>query len=329
MAIGAASAGVRAMCGTSGGGFSLMVEALGFAGMIEVPLVVVNSQRTGPSTGLPTKTEQGDLLFVMHASQGDFPRIVVAPRSLKECFNVGAEAFNLADRYQVPVIVLLDLFLSEHVENVDGGFDVDSVTIDRGKLVSSNTSGGRFKRYEITDDGVSPRVIPGTPGAEFIAPSDEHTEYGDLVSDALAGIDEYVEVRRQMNSKRMRKIDTMLKNENIFFPHVDGEGDYYFVTFGSTTDAAIEAIELLKGRGVKVGLISFDYLMPLDREKTTTILQGKKLIDVECNFTAQLAKVIMMNTGIDIPNRILKSDGEAITGEEIARGAVDVIKDYK
>ncbi len=330
MTIGAANAGVRAMCGTSGGGFSLMVEGVGFAGMLEVPLVVVESQRTGPSTGLPTKTEQADLLFVMHASQGEFPRIVVAPRSIKECFTVGANAFNLAERYQVPVLILLDLFLSEHIESIDGGFDLDSITIDRGKLVTSNNGAGRFKRYEITDDGVSPRAVPGTPGTEFMAPSDEHNEYGDLVSDALAGIDEYVEVRRKMHAKRMRKIDTMLKKESIFFPHLDGNGsDYYFVTFGSTTDAAIEAVGLLKERGMKVGLISFDYLMPLDKNKTKSILEGKRLIDVECNFTAQLAQVIMMNTGIEIPNRILKSDGEAITGEEIAQKAVEIIKNYK
>ncbi len=330
MAIGAANAGARAMCGTSGGGFSLMTEAVGLAGMLEVPVVIVDSQRTGPSTGLPTKTEQGDLLFVMHSSQGEFPRIVVAPRNIKECFEIGSQVHNLAERYQTPVLVLLDLYLSEHIESIDGGFDLDKVTIDRGKLLSSNPGTGRFKRYEITDDGVSPRSVPGTPGMEFIAPSDEHNEYGDLISDALAGLDESVEMRIKMNEKRMRKIDTMLKNESVFVPQVDGEGsDYYFVTFGSTTDAAIEAAELLKAKGMKIGIVSFNYLMPLDKEKTKRILQGKRLIDVECNFTAQLAQVIMMNTGIEINNKILKHDGEAITGDEIAAKAAEIIKNYK
>jgi 2-oxoglutarate ferredoxin oxidoreductase subunit alpha len=330
MAIGAANAGVRSMCGTSGGGFSLMAEGVGFASMLEVPLVVVESQRTGPSTGLPTKTEQADLLFVMHASQGEFPKIVVAPRNIKECFTVGYQAFNLAEKYQCPVLVLLDLYLSEHIESVEGGFDLDAVTVDRGKLVLSNTTGGRFKRYEITEDGISPRGIPGTPGTEFIAPSDEHNEYGDLISDAFSGIDEYVEIRRQMHSKRMRKMKTMLKNENIFYPSVENEAaNYFFVTFGSTTEPATEAIELLKARGVNVGLISFNYLMPLDKERTAAILKGKKLINVECNYTGQLAQVIRTNTGIEIKNSILKYDGEAITGEEIAAKTAEVIKNFK
>ena len=329
MAIGAATAGVRAMCGTSGGGFSLMVEGLGMAGMIETPVVIAESQRTGPSTGLPTKTEQADLLFVMHASQGEFPRIVVAPRSIQECFTVGSEVFNLAERYQCPVIVLLDLYLSERVESVDG-LDLDSVTIDRGKLVTENTTGERFKRYEITEDGISPRSIPGTPGLEFIAPSDEHDEYGDLVSDMYSGIDEYVEIRRQMHSKRMRKIETMLKNEKVFAPEIDNpSAEYFFVTFGSTTEPVQEAARVLNESGKSFGVISFSYIMPLDKEKTRRMLENKKLIDVECNYTAQLAQVIMANTGIDIKNRILKFDGEAVTGTELARLAMETVKNFK
>jgi 2-oxoglutarate ferredoxin oxidoreductase subunit alpha len=329
MAIGAATAGVRAMCGTSGGGFSLMVEGLGMAGMIETPVVIAESQRTGPSTGLPTKTEQADLLFVMHASQGEFPRIVVAPRSIQECFTVGSEVFNLAERYQCPVIVLLDLYLSERVESVDG-LDLDSVTIDRGKLVTENTTGERFKRYEITEDGISPRSIPGTPGLEFIAPSDEHDEYGDLVSDMYSGIDEYVEIRRQMHSKRMRKIETMLKNEKVFTPEIDNpSAEYFFVTFGSTTEPVQEAARVLNESGKSFGVISFSYIMPLDKEKTRRMLENKKLIDVECNYTAQLAQVIMANTGIDIKNRILKFDGEAVTGTELARLAMETVKNFK
>ncbi len=325
MAIGASAAGVRSMCGTSGGGFSLMVEALGLAGILETPLVVVESQRTGPSTGLPTKTEQADLLFVMHASQGEFPRIVVAPRSTEESFDIAAEAFNLADRYQCPVIILMDLYLSEHVRSMER-LNVEGVTIDRGKVVTEQKEEGRFKRYLITDDGVSPRAFPGTKGLEFIAPSDEHNEYGDLVSDAFAGLDESVEVRIQMNAKRMRKIDTMLERESVFVPHVDIEGEQYLVTFGSTTQPAIEAVELLKAKGHNFGLISFNYLMPLDAEKTAKILQGKKLINVEGNSTGQLAKVIRMATGINIERSILKSDGEAFTGELIANEAMRLIK---
>ncbi|MCL4365170.1 MAG: 2-oxoacid:acceptor oxidoreductase subunit alpha [Candidatus Marsarchaeota archaeon] len=327
MTIGAASAGARAMCGTSGGGFSLMVEGLGLAGMLETPIVVVNSQRTGPSTGLPTKTEQADLLFVMHASQGEFPRIVVAPRSVADSFKVTAEAFNLADRYQCPVIILMDLYMSEHIESVER-LDVDEVVIDRGKVVTENTGGGRFKRYLITDDGISQRAYPGSAGLEYVAGSDEHDEFGDLISDAFAGTDESIEVRKKMNAKRMRKMDTMLKNEKVFVPHVDADGGFYIVTWGSTTSPALEALEILKSKGQSVGLISFDYILPMDSRKTSDMLKGKKLIDVELNGTGQLAKVIRMNTGIGIEKSILKSDGEAFTGEEIANGIAEIIKSW-
>ncbi len=325
MAIGASIAGVRSMCGTSGGGFSLMVEGLGLAGMIETPLVVVESQRSGPSTGVPTKTEQGDILFVMHASQGEFPRIVVAPRTIDECFSLTANAFNLADRYQVPVIIMMDLYQSEHVETVEA-FDVDGVKIDRGKVVTDGKDGERFKRYLVTDDGVSPRSFPGTKNLEFVAGSDEHTELGDLVTDMYAGLDWAIEVRKQMHDKRMRKIETMLKNESVFVPNVVNENaEYFFVTFGSTTDSAAEAIEILKSKGRNFGLISFSYLMPLDKEKTRKMLEGKRLINVEGNYTGQLAQVIRMNTGIEIKQGILKYDGEAFTGSEIARKALELV----
>jgi 2-oxoglutarate ferredoxin oxidoreductase subunit alpha len=329
-AIGASATGVRAMCGTSGGGFSLMVEALGLAGMLETPLVVVDSQRTGPSTGLPAKTEQADMFFAMHASQGEFPRIVVAPRSVEECFYSAADAFNLADRYQCPVIILLDQFLSEHTETVDD-FNLDLIKIDRGKLLTSTEGAaiqnGKFKRYLYTADGVSPRPVFGVPGLEHIAPSDEHDEFGNLVSDALSGLDEYVAVRKKMNEKRMSKIDTMLKTETIFHPNMDRQdADYYFVTWGSSTLAVSEAATMLNSQGLKFGVISFNYVMPLDKNATKSMLAGKKLIDVECNFTAQLAQLIMLNTGIDVKDRILRYDGEALTSNEVVSKALEIIK---
>jgi 2-oxoglutarate/2-oxoacid ferredoxin oxidoreductase subunit alpha len=318
-AIGASSAGVRAMCGSSGGGFALMVEALGLAGMLETPIVVAESQRTGPSTGLPSKTEQGDLLFVMHASQGEFPRIVVAPRSMEECFSLTADAFNLADRYQCPVIVLMDAFISERVESV-ANFDADSIKIDRGKMASG--ASGRFKRYELTEDGISPRSVPGMKGLSFVAPSYEHNEYGELVSDVLSGLDEHVEMRKKMQEKRMRKMDTMLKNETCFVPNIENaNAKHFLVTFGSTTSVAREAMVALNKKGLDFGLISFNYLLPLDEGKTASMLKGKHLIDVECNYTAQLAKAIRMATGIEMKDMILRYDGENITCGEIAEKA--------
>ena len=328
MAIGAASAGARAMCGTSGGGFSLMAEALGLSGMLEVPIVVVDAQRGGPSTGLPTKTEQGDLLFAMHAGQGDFPKIVMAPRSTQECFAMGAEAFNLAERYQCPVIIMTDLYLAEYLKSVDS-FPVDGVTIDRGKIAIPSES-GKFKRYEITEDGISPRAYAGMPGTMFVAASDDHDEDGMVITDYYAGIDKYVSVRKHMHEKRMRKMDTMLKREKIFVPQIDGEkADYFIATFGSTTESVIEAKELLAAEGISIGIISFPYIMPMDGAKTLDVLKGKKIIDVECNYTAQLAQVIRTNTGLEIKNKILKYDGEAITGMEIAAKAAEIIKNAK
>jgi 2-oxoglutarate ferredoxin oxidoreductase subunit alpha len=329
MTIGAASAGARAMCGTSGGGFSLMVEALGLSGMLEVPIVVVNSQRTGPSTGLPTKTEQGDMLFALHASQGEFPRIVVAPRNVEECFTMGTDAMNLAEKYQCPVLVLLDLYVSEHIETVDA-FDTDSIKIERGKVVEGSKNGERFKRYLLTEDGISPRAYIGTPGREFMATSYEHNEYGDLVSDVLSGLDEHVAMRSRMQEKRMMKTETMLKNETIFVPSITNEkAKYHLVTFGSTTEPATDALDILKAKGMDFGLISFNYLEPLDEAKTKSILSGKTLIDVECNYTAQLAQLIRMRTGIEIRDRILKYDGEAMTAEEIAEKAEELVKRSK
>ncbi len=325
MTIGAASTGVRAMCGTSGGGFSLMVEALGLAGMLEVPIVVIESQRGGPSTGLPTKTEQGDLLFVSHASQGEFPRVVIAPRNVEECFYEMANAFNIAERYQCPVIVLLDLFLSEHVETVD--IDPSRIVIDRGLIVMENKDGKRFKRYLITKNGISPRALPGTSGLAFVAPSDEHDEYGDLVSDTRAGTPEGKSIRMQMHEKRMRKIDTMFEENNIPLPEVINENaKTFFVTFGSSTNSCIEAMNILKESGVDIGVISFSYMLPFNSDKIKQLLENKNLIDVECNYTGQLSKLIAMYTGVLIKDKILSYDGEALSSRDVAERVKIILK---
>ena len=325
MTIGAASAGVRAMCGTSGGGFSLMVEALGLAGMLEVPIVVIESQRGGPSTGLPTKTEQGDLLFVSHASQGEFPRVVIAPRTVEECFYEMANAFNIAERYQCPVIVMLDLFLSEHVETVD--IDPSRIIVDRGLVIKENIDNKRFKRYLITKNGISPRALPGSKGLAFVAPSDEHDEYGDLVSDTRAGTPEGKIIRMQMHEKRMKKIDTMFEENTITLPEVINErAKIFLVTFGSSTNSCIEAMNLLKDMGIDIGIISFSYMLPFNSEKIKSLLENKQLIDVECNYTGQLSKLIAMYTGILIKDKILKYDGEALSSNDIIDAVKNILK---
>src|ERR1700720_214439 len=179
VAIGAGYAGVRSMCATSGGGFALMTEAIGLAGMIEAPVVFVEVQRGGPSTGIPTKTEQADLNQVYGASQGDFPRIIIAPTSTKDCFDSAVEAFNLAAKYQLPVILVSDLQLSEHPETVEPEDMPDTVPIDRGQLVTEwSGEKGDYKRFAFTASGVSPRALPGTANTQHVVASDEHDERG-------------------------------------------------------------------------------------------------------------------------------------------------------
>ena len=211
LTIGAGHAGVRAMCATSGGGFALMTEAIGMAGMIEAPAVFINVQRGGPSTGIPTKTEQGDLNQVYGASQGDYPRAILAPTTLKDCYYSAAEALNLAEEFQIPVTIVSDLLLSEHRETLERDDLTPDVPIKRGDLLrevppSPASGSGGYKRYRMTASGISPRVIPGTPGAVYVAPTDEHDEEGVLISDEHTN----ASLRRKMQEKRMRKMDALL-----------------------------------------------------------------------------------------------------------------------
>src|SRR5438477_4395527 len=209
MAIGAAHAGVRAMCATSGGGFALMTEGLGMSAQAEIPIVVIDCQRAGPSTGVPTKTEQGDLWQMLGAAFGDYPRIIAAPPELGDCFKIIPEIFNIADRFQCPGIVLCDLLLSEGRLSVDPK-DLDfNPVIDRGELVisangapSEDGTNGAYKRYRITESGISPRAIPGVPGHIHTAATDEHDEDGVLISDEFTNPIK----RRAMMEKRMRKV---------------------------------------------------------------------------------------------------------------------------
>src|SRR5437660_1922562 len=208
MAIGAAHAGVRAMCATSGGGFALMSEGLGMSAMIETPVVVINCQRAGPSTGVPTKTEQGDLWQMLGAAFGDYPRVIAAPLDIGDCFQLIPEMFNIVDRFQCPGLVLCDLLLSEGRLSVDPK-DLDfGPAIDRGELITSNgspaagTMNGGYKRYKITDSGISPRAVPGVPGHIHTVATDEHMEDGVLISDEFTNPIK----RRAMTEKRIRKV---------------------------------------------------------------------------------------------------------------------------
>ncbi|MEK7288324.1 MAG: 2-oxoacid:acceptor oxidoreductase subunit alpha, partial [Elusimicrobiota bacterium] len=207
MAIGASFAGARAMCATSGGGFALMTEAIGMAAMTETPIVVINSQRAGPSTGVPTKMEQGDLWQALGAGQGDYPKAVLAPFDVEDAYYLTQVALNMADRHQIPVILLSDLFLSEHHETVDS-LDGKKIPIDRGLWAKAPVGTQKFKRYEITASGISERAKPGwDDGFIFTAPTDEHNEYGHNISDVFTNPAE----RLRMMDKRMKKMEGILK----------------------------------------------------------------------------------------------------------------------
>ncbi|MFZ5989565.1 MAG: 2-oxoacid:acceptor oxidoreductase subunit alpha [Bacillota bacterium] len=311
MAIGASYAGVRAMTGTSGGGFALMVEALGLSAMQEVPLVIAEIQRPGPTTGLPTRTEQADLKFVISASQGEFPRMVIALRNPEDCFYQTVRAFNLADKYRIPVILLGDQFLADYTSTVKP-FDLGRVEIIRYLNMEEYSDGREFRTYEFTDSGISPRIIPGKiKGTRVLVDSDEHDEYGRITESA--------EVRVRMNDKRLRKFEAL--SEELIEPCFYGvdDPDVLILGWGSLDGPIREAVALLnKDNNRKYGALVFGDIWPLPvkllKEKAK---QAKSIINVEQNATGQLASIIMEVTGIGCTGRFLKYDGRPVSAEEI------------
>jgi len=308
MTIGAAHAGVRAMCATSGGGFALMSEGLGMSAMIETPLVVIDVQRAGPSTGVPTKTEQGDLWQVLGAAFGDYPRMIAAPTDILDCFKLIPEMHNLADRFQCPAIVLSDLLLSEGHTSVDPA-DLDfSVPIDRGELITTaNGASGGYKRYLITESGVSPRAIPGVPGHTHTVATDEHDEDGVLISD------EYTNPikRRAMMEKRQRKVTGI--EAAVPPPVLKGprEADVTLIGWGSTQGVIQEAIEILSEAGITANHLQIRWLVPLHGEAIVDLLRSShRTIIVENNFSGQFARYLRSETSFVADGHIRKYDGE-------------------
>lgn len=326
MICGAAFAGARAMTATSGGGFSLMVEALGMAGIMEVPVVVVEGQRPGPSTGLPTWTSQGDLLFVISASQGEFPRLVLAPGDVKECYYETGRVFNLADKYQLPVIMLTDKHIAETYVSVEP-FDQSKITIERGQLLNAEQAAQmmqqkgwtQFKRHEVTDSGVSPRVIPGTPGAAHICSSYEHDETGWTIEEAD-------KVKAQYD-KRMRKLEGLLND--IPGPHWFGPEDapLTLVCWGSTQGAALQAMEDLAAEDIMINILHFTYLYPFKATETIQALEKTQtVLNVEGNATAQFAQLVRMHTGVEFKHHLLKYDGRPFFPEDIVTKVKDLLR---
>src|SRR5690348_14153030 len=258
MAIGAAHAGVRAMSATSGGGFALMSEGLGLAAQAEIPIVVIDCQRAGPSTGVPTKTEQGDLWQMLGAAFGDYPRVIAAPLDIADCFTLIPEIFNVADKFQCPGIVLRDLLLAEGRLSVDPKELDFAPEIDRGELITSNGSKHEpYKRYKITESGVSPRAIPGIPGFTHVVSSDEHDEDGVLISDMFTNTAK----RRAMMEKRMRKtvgIEAAVPPPTI---HGPAQADVTLIGWGSTYGVMDEACELLREQGITANYLPIRWLV--------------------------------------------------------------------
>ncbi len=309
MAIGANLAGVRGMTATSGGGFCLMTEGLGLAAMTETPVVIVNSMRGGPSTGLPTWTDQADLRFVLHASHGDFPRIVVAPGDIKESFYLAFEAFNLAEEYQLPVIILNDKHLASSHQALKP-FPEDDLVIKRGKLLGfhdlDNSSG--YKRFAFTDDGISPRSVPGMQNGLFVATSDEHDEYG------LYCEEEHN--RNRMMEKRFQKWEQAKKA--IPPPPLIGpeDADITIVSWGSTKGAILDALKFLKD--TKVNFLQLQYLDPFPAERVQHILEkAKKVLLIEGTYKGHLDGIIREHTGFKIEHRLLKYSGRPFYPEEV------------
>ena len=314
MAIGAAHAGVRSMCATSGGGFALMSEGLGMSAMMETPVVVINCQRAGPSTGVPTKTEQGDLWQMLGAAFGDYPRVIAAPLDIGDCFKLIPEIFNIADRFQCPGLVLCDLLLSEGRLSVHPK-DLDfNPPIDRGELITGNNgapsstpTNGSYKRYKFTESGVSPRAVPGVPGHVHTVATDEHMEDGVLISDEFTNPIK----RRQMMEKRMRKVAGI--EASIPLPELWGprDAEVTLIGWGSTKGVIEEACEILNEQGVSANQLQIRWLVPLHSDAILEILKDSRhTIIVENNYSGQFARYLRSETSFVANGHIRKYDGE-------------------
>jgi len=323
MAAGAAFAGARAMTATSGGGFCLMSEGLGMTGMTETPVVITVAQRTGPSTGLPTYTSQGDLRFVIHASQGEFPRVVIAPGNIEECFYETIRAFNYAEKYQIPVILLTDKYLVESQMSVEP-FEEDRVKIERGNLITEkHREEEEYKRHKITETGISPRAIPSTTGAIVRTNADEHDERGLTTEDPAITI--------KMIDKRLRKLKYLakeLEERNVDTTKFYGpkEAEATLVSWGSTKGPIREAMKLLERDSIAVNYLQILYLLPFPTSKVEKALSGsRKTVAIESNRTSQLSSLIREHLLTDVDHKILKYDGRPFNPAYLAQRIKEVL----
>jgi 2-oxoglutarate ferredoxin oxidoreductase subunit alpha len=311
MAVGAAYAGVRAMTATSGSGLCLMVEGIGLAGITETPIVIVDAQRPGPAVGLPTRTEQGDLQFVLHAHHGDFARAVLAPATIEDAFWVTVKAFNWADRYQLPVIILTDQHLASSHATVDS-LDLSRVAIDRGVLFSEKQDDpSKYMRHKVTKSGISPRAFPGLGRALVITDCDEHDEEGHLTEDARE--------RTAQVQKRLRKISPLNRETSTLRKYGSRGAETTLIGWGSTYGAIHEAVDILRREDVSVDMLHLNELWPFPGKAVTdAIKKARNAYVIESNATGQLARLIEAETGRDVSGQILKFDGRPFTAAYIA-----------
>lgn len=324
MAIGAGFAGVRSMVATSGGGFALMVESLGLASQAEISLVIIEGMRPGPATGFPTWTEQGDLQFVLHAAHGDFPRIVVAAGDALEAFEYTMDAFNLAEKYQMPVIVLVDKYLTEGHASIDEQeFKIlnSKFKIEGGKILSDTEAASivSYKRYALTEDGVSPKSLPGQEKGIALSGSDEHNETGLY--------DESSENRIKMMDKRFKKLEiaiTQIPKPRIYGPI---DADLTIISFGSTKMTIMQAIEDLKKEEINVNYLKVSYVSPFPVKEVEDIMKSaKKTLVIENNKTGQFEALIREKTGLSATDHFRKYDGRPFYPEEIVQKVKELVK---
>ena len=320
MAIGASHAGCRAMCGTSGGGFALMTEAVGAAGMMEIPVVFIDVQRAGPSTGVPTKTEQGDLWQVLGASQGDFERFIVAPRDALDSYNTMPELYNLVDKAQCPAIVLTDLLIGEGRFSVDPDDINMQPSIDRGELITQPAPANGYMRYKDTESGVSPRALPGIEGYVHVVATDEHDENSVLISDEFTNPLK----RRMMVEKRARKFQDIVTK--IAPPELEGaeDAEVTLVGWGSTYGVIKEAIEQLAEKGIQANQLPIKWIVPFHGEAVMDALsRAKRVIVVENNYSGQFYRYMRSETGLSVSGHIRKYDGEPFMPHHIVDGVLE------
>jgi 2-oxoglutarate ferredoxin oxidoreductase subunit alpha len=327
MLIGAGFAGVRAMGATSGGGFALMVEALGFAAQAEVPVVMVEAQRGGPSTGLPTRTAQGDLNFVTYASQGEFPRYVVAPGDIAECFYETFRIFNLAEKFQVPCIILTDKYLADSAATRPFFAD-DGLTVDRGKLADEAwlAANQPYRRYLSAADGVSWRAVPGRRGGRHIVTSYTHGEDGFYSSGNREYATDEPGITAAGIDKLFAKVPAMLDAVPAIELHGPQQADLTVVSWGSTKGAILEALDIAAADGLAVNFLQVRYLSPFPAEAVATVLaKACRTLLVEGNKTGQLGGMIRAHTGFHLKNTYLKYDSRPFAPSAIVARVKEVL----